>query len=919
LLVANFDVGRVHFLSPHYQESELRSDFIDKFLIALGWDVHHIYQRNPYEQEVKVERSVAIGISQRRADYGFCISPNFRDVRFCLEAKKPFGGLATADNYFQIIRYGWNSQTAIGILTDFEQLHVIDCRYKPNVDNALDRVLKAYHYQQYSDPSLFAEIYYLISRDAVAAGSLERYAESLPKRRGAVQRKLFPRAYQAIDDSFLEELDSHRLHLARSFKRQNLGLDGAALTETAQRTLDRLVFMRFLEDRGIEPEPIVARLGETGPPWRDFIAESRRLDGIYNGIVFKHHELLDTPSFQADDTVFGEVCEQLAHVNSPYDFNVIPIHILGSIYERFLGKVIVASAKQARIVDSPEVRRSGGVYYTPSFVVRFIVDGTVGRAIEGKTPAEIATMRFADIACGSGSFLLAVFDTLLAYHTKYYNEHPKEAEVRAPRGKVRAARIAPAVERDGSLHLTLVKKREILLNNIFGIDLDPQAVEVAQLSLYLRLLQEETVGSARNHQLEFHETLLPPLNRNIVCGNSIIGPDVLDGVLFSDEVERRFNPLSYQARFPDIMRDGGFDVIVGNPPYVRPHRLSPEEKSYYWRRYTTFVKKSDLYNCFIQRAGELIREGGEVGYIVSSGWLRLDSFEALRRHLLTNFRVEQLVSFPFRVFRDAAVEAGIFILRKERSASIRDSNAIRLVVAHQELGKVNFAAEKEITQSAFATTYKCVFDTSITPEWDDIKGHMRAGTAIRELFDVCFGLKTGDDERFLHFGARQHAEDRPLLRGDDIKRYLAISKGEWVWYVPSTMTRHRKTARPGEPARFEQSKVLVKDTSKDFGAFFDEGNRYVKDVLIVIPRPGETPAVDLRFVTGLLNSQAMLFYYRTTFPTLHVQRGELGSLPIPLSALSTASGRSTHDSVTTCRAIGRHLVAQHGRAATQSS
>ena len=559
LLAKDFDANKAHFLSPSYQESEVRKDFIDKFLIALGWDVNHDFQKSPFEQEVKVERGVNMLGSQRRADYAFFITPNFRDVRLFVEAKKPFGDIATAQNYFQTIRYGWNAQIPVAVLTDFEQFQILDCRYKPDIDAALSHCIRKFHYSDYADKEEFAFIYHLFSRDAVANGSLDKFAETLPKKRGkAVQRGLFKGGYQGIDDAFLEELDDYRETLARSFKNNNPKLDGDTLTEITQRTIDRLVFIRFLEDKLIHPENLISEFGNKATAWKDFISTSRRLDGIYNGIVFKQHEILDAPSFKIDDNDFSDICEKLSHVNSPYDFNSIPIHILGSIYERFLGKVIVTTDKRARLEEKPEVRKAGGVYYTPEYIGRYIVENTVGKLIDGKTPKQIADLKFADIACGSGSFLLGVYDLLLRYHLKWFNANPDVAK-----------KAGCVLREDGAWHLSLKQRREILLNNIFGVDIDNQAVEVAQLSLYLKLLQEETTASARGYQLEFHETLLPSLNKNIVCGNSLIGTDIETGQLFSSENERKLNSMDYGQRFPEIMKRGGFDAVIGNPPYIR--------------------------------------------------------------------------------------------------------------------------------------------------------------------------------------------------------------------------------------------------------------------------------------------------------------------------------------------------------------
>ena len=244
------------------------------------------------------------------------------------------------------------------------------------------------------------------------------------------------------------------------------------------------------------------------------------LDAKYNGVVFKK-SLIDTRNIiEPDDKTFSAICDELSHENTPYNFDAIPIHILGSIYERFLGKVVHATDKRATIEEKPEVRKAGGVYYTPQYIVNYIVENTVGKLIEGKTPKQIAKMRFADIACGSGSFLITVFETLLDYHKQYYQQNPEQAKKDG------------CILYEGAYRLSLKQKQEILTNNIYGVDIDQQAVEVTQLSLYLKLLEDETTATANDTWVLFKEQLLPDLNKNIVCGNSLIGTDILDLTLF---------------------------------------------------------------------------------------------------------------------------------------------------------------------------------------------------------------------------------------------------------------------------------------------------------------------------------------------------------------------------------------------------
>lgn len=278
-LVADFQQHESDYLKASYSEQRVRKDFIDKFWMALGWDVNHEVQKNPNEQEVKVEENVGVEGRIRKADYAF-LTPNFRDVRFFVEAKKPSRNIDNADDYFQTIRYGWNAQTPVSILTDFEHFRVLDCRLKPDVKTALNRSIPKYnfHYTDYADASKFAEIYDLFSREAAHAGKLEEFAAAMPKPTDrAANRRLFAEAFKPVDEDFLQQLDETREELARSFKLRNAHLNGEELTEATQRTLDRLVFMRFLEDKLIEPEPVVERLGDGGSAWGDFVAQSERL------------------------------------------------------------------------------------------------------------------------------------------------------------------------------------------------------------------------------------------------------------------------------------------------------------------------------------------------------------------------------------------------------------------------------------------------------------------------------------------------------------------------------------------------------------------------------------------------------------------------------------------------------------------
>ncbi len=697
-LVKDFRENERNYLSPTYQESHVRQDFIDKFFFALGWDVTHERQKNPHEYEVQIENRVQIGATQQRADYAFFRAPNFRDPKFYVEAKKPARQLKNPDFFYQTMRYGWNGNTPIAILTDFEEFYVIDCRVKPTIKDALNGEIRSFRYTDYADEEKFKWIYWLFSHEAVADGSIEKFLATLRKPKGKAVRGVG----EPVDEVFLAELDGYRESLAKGFKKSNQDLDAEELTEAVQRTVDRLVFIRFLEDKLIE-EKEIANLIDRQMAWELFVGYCKKLEPKYNGLIFKPHRI-DKENFKPpDEEIFKEICEGLAGRESPYNFAQIPISILGSIYERFLGKVVHATDKRVKVEEKPEVRKSGGVYYTPDYIVRYIVKETVGKLIEGKTPEEISKMAFADIACGSGSFLIEVYDLLLKYYERYYAEHPDKAKK------------ADLEQREGRKVLSLKKRQEILVNNIYGVDIDYQATEVTQLSLYLKLLEDVTTNDAYQFSL-LKEKILPNLGKNIVCGNSLIGRDIMEGDLFPDVDESKLKPMNFEEAFPEVMKPrqkdggqgGGFDAVVGNPPWGAT--FSEVAEDYSKRVYECSTSgELDSYAMFIERALRIVRDAGLLGYITPDTFLRKDGHESLRRLLLQNNRLIEVVETGplFSGVRDTWCS----ILRVQNSrpssdAPIRHRQLNRFIVSSEErlqrFGNQNWDLEAEVLQDTWA-------------------------------------------------------------------------------------------------------------------------------------------------------------------------------------------------------------------------
>lgn len=878
-LVNDFKNNERHYLATDYSESQARLDFIDKLFIALGWDVNHEHQKNPYEQEVKVERRVKDKETQKRADYAFFLEPNYRDPKFYVEAKKPSRSLDNPYDYFQAIRYGWNAQTPLVVLTDFEEFHILDSRFKPDIKYTKERKVLSFHYTDYLDKEKFAKLYYLFSREAVGNGSLEKFAETMPKPRGkAVQKGLFPGAYQSIDESFLTELDEIRNTLARSFKKKNPALTSEELTEATQRTIDRLVFIRFLEDMLIEGEHHISNYGDKGTAWGDFIADCRSLNAKYNGIVFKEH-FIDrlSPStggsaIAPDDKDFADICEELSHVNSPYNFNSIPIHILGSIYERFLGKVVHATDKRVTIEEKPEVRKAGGVYYTPQYIVQYIVNNTVGKLIEGKTPTEIAKLRFADISCGSGSFLITVYDTLLRYHSRYYQEHTKEAKADG------------CILSNGLWVLSLKQKRQILLNNVYGVDIDHQAVEVTQLSLYLKLLEDETLATANEMQAMFKEKILPDLSKNIICGNSLIGTDIYTndapilgkegwsrtaGTGWSEDEERKINAMNFEDAFPAIMKNGGFDAIVGNPPYVRNRDLEDRSKDYFSKKYNV-SGQYDLYQLFFEQSIKLLIKNGTISYITSNKYTIANYGIKLREFILNNCKIIKIVDVSnLNVFKDASTYPYIIVLEKEKDNELHTVK-FKKIMKNEDLLKDEYSSIRQIEYKSdpnknIVLKNKLSFLNKI--EESSIK--------LGEICSIKETIHTGNIRNKLITDKTTSKNSKMLVSGRECRRYELEWAGKFIDYNPKLIEKEKgEYGNLCSPEYFEKPKILLRDIAKRVEATFDDMKYYSVNTLYSVQFKNETD-YSLKYLLGVLNSKLISYYFNYNFEETHVRGGYL--------------------------------------------
>lgn len=588
-LVEGFHMAYPEIVHGGLDEANLRLTYLDLLFEALGWDVRNTQRAPLHAREVVVEPPSGPRGRRKRPDYVFRVGGI--DKLVC-EAKRPRDHIER--HYFQIQNYVYNLRLWVGVLSDFEHLIVFVVGGQPHKERPFDPAPGwRLHYRDFEGAA--RRIWDLLARENVATGSLERFAQSLPKVPGKAKQGwlLKPDRNKTVDNVFLSYLEEQRRHLAKSLHDDNMELpNGQArywsereLNEGTQRIIDRTLFQRICEDRDIDighdlggiRDEWEAKGRRKGQLWPALVSNFRHLHRTFNGGIYGKPG--EGPHFidelQVSDSWLSDFIEELSGDDSHYLFSIMPVEILGSVYERFLGSAV---QPDGNIEPKPVVRKAGGVYYTPQFIVDYIVENTIGKRIRGKSPMEVSAIKVLDPACGSGSFLLRAFERICEHHVEWFSEHPED----------RADNVC-YTDTAGNVRLTTGFKRNLLINNIFGVDLDPQAVEVTQMSLYLKVLEGESRQTLeRDHRLFPKETFLPDLSNNIKCGNSLIGPDSYDEIGDDEAARRRVNPFNWSREFQGVMKVGGFDAVIGNPPYIRIQTMSawaPYEADYLKRYY----------------------------------------------------------------------------------------------------------------------------------------------------------------------------------------------------------------------------------------------------------------------------------------------------------------------------------------------
>ncbi|MCP5499275.1 MAG: Eco57I restriction-modification methylase domain-containing protein [Leptospiraceae bacterium] len=625
--VEDFYKNQSVYLSKKFQEAEARSRFIDPLFEALGWKMDQT--GIPHSQwDVHREFTQKDNSRTKKPDYAFRINGK---VKFFTEAKAPWVPLTDKEPVFQAKRYAYSTsgKAPIVILTDFEEFRVFNAIERPIFDNPSHGVIKKLdlHYEKYIDN--WDLLYDTFSKEAVLNGSIESLQGKITKNT------------RTLDKEFLSDLVEWRENVARNLAIRNEKLTVDEINECVQRILDRLIFIRNLEDREIFHDTILDLASTKDGIYKRLIPKFREIDKQYNGELFKEHL---SEKIVIDDKVLYDIIINLYPSYSPFQFDLIEPEILGRIYEKFLGsKIRLTDSHRAKVEEKDEVRHAGGVYYTPEWIVNHIVENTVGKLIEGKSPEEISgeknnslPLSILDPACGSGSFLLGAYQYLIDYHKKWYAENA---------GKSKKYEKDYYKAQDGEIRLTLSKRKSLLKNHIFGVDIDREATEVAIMSLCLKMLEDGI------DELQFGERILPDLSGNIKCGNSLIDRDALfQHNMFGKTGIQAFDWKDEEDGFGEIFKTkGGFDAIIGNPPYIRIQEMqkwAETEVKLYKEIYESGKKGNfDIYILFIEKSLYLINSKGLCGFILPHKFFNATYGTKLREIISSNKNLIKIIHF----------------------------------------------------------------------------------------------------------------------------------------------------------------------------------------------------------------------------------------------------------------------------------
>jgi type I restriction-modification system DNA methylase subunit len=912
-LTDRFTANYAQYMSNSYDESNTRTDFIDRFFELLDWDVRN--EQGFSENYREVVRGDKINGQQKFPDYCFKIG---KERKFFVEAKKPSVNIKDASEpALQVRRYAYTAQLPLSILTDFEEFAIYDTRIKPDKNDKASAARIFYcTFKEYEQN--FDFIYNIFSKNAILKGSFDKYVEENKNKKGTT----------LIDEDLLLFVEHWRMELAKNIALRNTDISIYNLNTIVQKIIDRILFLRIAESKNIEDKDLLKTVSTGKNAYSNLNQLFIKANSKYNSGLFKTEDWIENAAI--DDKILQDIIISLYFPDCPYEFSVLPIEILGNIYEKFLGKTIyfkgVKGGHTAVIEEKSEVRKAGGVFYTPQYIVQFIVKNTIENLINGKTPGEIEKIKIVDPACGSGSMLAGAYQFLLDYHLDYYSAE-KNIKSALKKGKIYQ------VSAD-TYKLAIIEKQRILQNNIYGVDIDSQAVEVTKLSLYLKLLENEG-KEAEGELFSFSDfTLLPDLDSNIKCGNSLIGTDFYTETLqLGDEAFRKINCFDWDKEFQDVFKSGGFDAVIGNPPYYNMQSLGAgdEQAVYIQNKYTKIWQdKSDILFYFIYKAMQLSKS--EIGYIVSNAFLFSDKAQKLRNSILEDGRFAKIVNFEqYQVFADASITSGVFIWNREHSG-------VKAAVFKERISPIDDVAKFMNNEKNYFSVELTSNDVFALVDKKIAKLNKKIDGKHPLLQDICIigkGMETAANDIFLFKEYPAQFPKRFIKKrvvGENISPYYLKNNPDYLLYfedvedfknLPETIQQHLKNNKKRLSERADKKrrstalwwnytfamhkeyyhlpKIWCSYRSRSNAFVLDESDEYIglTNTTVIF---GTNTTYSLKYLLALLNSKLLTFRYRsigkqTGGGVFEYFANGVGKLPIPVLDMSNTIEKEQYNNI----------------------
>lgn len=892
-LVEQFKYNLKDYTSWNFNETNTRQQFIDKFFELLGRDVNNHFWRSEQYKEVVLEDKLKIWWQAKAPDYSFRLGG--RRI-FFVEAKKPSVNIKDdVEPAYQIRRYSWTAKLPIGILTDFEELAIYDTRVKPNPkDKAGTARIKYFTFEEFEENR--ERIYNTLSKEAVEKWALDKYVQEGKKK-----------WTQSVDIDFLNMIDDRRDALAKNIylrygNERNRDLD--RLNNIVGDIVDKIIFLRIAEDKKIENSWNFETIANGKEIWKHLISYFEASDKKYNSWLFDNTEIFK--KFELDDKILKQILHSLYYPACPYEFSVLWVDILGNIYEKFLGKTLVKEWRTIKTEFKPDVKKAWGVFYTPQYIVDYIVKNTVGELLKWKTPKQALELNIVDPACGSGAFLIWAYDYILNRFLEQHTLNDETIKKSIKEGKI--------YQFKNGYHLSFAYKKEILKNMIYGVDIDRQAVAVSRLSLLLKLLEWETAETANQLFSTIDAALLPKLNNNIKCGNSLIDNSIYANLASPDEATiKKINAFDWEKEFAEVFGKWGFDAIIGNPPYVftRDVEFSDSMKKYFQERYFVDIEKStktrgnqtwkaNLYWIFIWKWLNLLNKRWLMSFIVPNTILRTTTYESIRKYLLDNTGIKRIVDLKAWIFDWATVSTIILILTLNNK-----ENKIEIIDNPERKGSI-IDKMQTIDKDKLYKNTSYTFNIFIDESSKRIEKMDTTNFYLWELVDVSNWIATFSGKQWI-VKTDTWKNCKKLISGKDIWKYHHKWNWSYIEYILKDLQRARDERIFLCPEKLIMQRIWgILITSYDNEQYYTFNS--VNNLLLK-----KWVDYSLKYILWLLNSKILKKYYvkkvtNDSKLTVNISKTFLDKLPIPKIDFSNLKEKEKHDNLVSL--VDQMLLAQ---------